>query len=79
MTTVRAEIEGNFDAFQRQLGASLFSHRGEYALLRHGKIIAYFSDPGAALVAATTQFPDRLYSIQEVNDEPIDLGFWSHA
>lgn len=79
MTTIRSEIDSNFDAFQRHLNVSLASHRGEFALLRNGQIVEYFDRPGAALVAANQLFPDQLFSIQEVNDEPIDLGVWSHA
>ncbi len=79
MTSIRSEIDANFDAFQRQLYASLTSHRGEFALLRHGQIIDFFEFPGAALIAGKERFPDALFSIQEVNDELIDLGVWSHA
>ena len=79
MTSIRSEIDTNFDALQRQLYASLKSHRGEFALLRHGQIIDFFEYPGAALIAGKQRFPDALFSIQEVNDEPIDLGVWSHA
>jgi len=79
MTTLRSEIDANFDSFQRQLQASLARHRGEYALLRHGEIVKFFVDPGAALTAGVKHFPDGMFSIQEVSDEPLDLGVWSHA
>jgi hypothetical protein len=79
MTTIRTEIDGNFDAFQRQLRASLAIHPGEFALLRHGEIVDFFGDPGAALIAGNARFADRLFSIQEVSEEPVDLGVWSHA
>jgi hypothetical protein len=79
MSMIRSEIDSNFDAFQRQLGASLGAHLGEYALMRHGEIVDYFDQPGNALLAGNSRFPDRQFSIQEVSDEPIDLGVWSHA
>lgn len=79
MTTIRSEIDANFDAFQRQLAASLAAHRGEYALIRHGRIVDFFEHPGTALIAGRERFADALFSIQEVIDEPIDLGIWSHA
>ena len=79
MTTIRSEIDSNFDAFQRQLHASLATHRGEYALMREGGIIAFFDRPGDALVSGNQRFSDGIFSIHEVNDEPIDLGVWSHA
>jgi hypothetical protein len=57
----------------------LAKHRGQFALMRHGEIIGFFDRPGAANVAAHEKYPDGLYSIQEVTDEPIDLGFWSNV
>lgn len=78
-TLQKREVEGNYDAFVRSLGRILEKHRGQFALMRNGEIIGYFDRPGAANVAAHKKFPDGLYSIQEVTDEPIDLGFWSNV
>jgi hypothetical protein len=75
----KLEVERNYDAFVRTLGAILPQHRGQYALMRHGKIVAYFDRPGAANVVGCKRFKDGLFSIQEVTDEPIDLGFWSNV
>ena len=73
------EVDENYDAFQRGLAAWLPDHAGEYALMRSREIIGFFVQPGDALRAAWAQFPDGLFSIQEVTDEPIDLGLWSHV
>jgi hypothetical protein len=75
----KLEVDQNYDAFVRSLGTILPRHRGQYALMRHGKIVGYFDRPGAANVAGCERFKDGIFSIQEVTDEPIDLGFWSHA
>jgi hypothetical protein len=75
----KLEVDRNYDAFVRSLSTILNEHRGEYALMRHGKIVDYFDRPGAANVAGCERFKDGLYSIQEVTDEPIDLGFWSNV
>jgi len=42
-------------------------------------IIDFFAKPGDANRAGVERFPDGIFSIQEVTDEPIDLGFWSHV
>lgn len=47
--------------------------------MRDGQIIGFFATPREALRAAADRFPDGVFSIQEVTDEPIDLGFWSHV
>lgn len=76
---IRAEISRNFDAFQRTLAAILPMQRDRFALLRHGAVIAFFDKPGAADAAGASQFADGLYSIQQVTDEPVELGLYANA
>ncbi len=75
----KQEVDVNYDAFVRMLSSILTEHRDEYALMRDGKIIDFFKKPGLANRAGVERFPDNIFSIQEVTDEPIDLGFWSHV
>lgn len=73
------EVDRNYDAFMRMLPAILPEHRDQLALMREEKIVDYFEKPADAYRTGVTLFPDRIFSIQEVTDEPIDLGFWSHV
>ncbi len=73
------QVDLNYDAFQRMLADILTTHRDQLALMRDGEIVGYYQTPREALEAATSKFPDQIFSIQEVTDEPIDLGFWSHV
>jgi hypothetical protein len=75
----KLQVDRNYDAFVRVLGKILEKHRDQLALMRDGKIVGYYGTPREALEAAIAKFPDQIFSIQEVTDEPIDLGFWSHA
>jgi hypothetical protein len=75
----RQEVDQNYDAFMRMLASLLAEHRDEYALMRDGEIVGFFVKPGDANRAGVERFPDQIFSIQEVTDEPIDLGFWSHV
>ena len=75
----RQEVDRNYGAFTRMLGTILADHRDQLALMRDARIVGYYDTPRDALRAATEQFPDGIFSIQEVTDEPIDLGFWSHV
>jgi hypothetical protein len=75
----RQEVDRNYDAFNRMLGSILEEHRDQLALMHDGLIVGYFRTPREALRAAYERFPDGIFSIQEVTDEPIDLGFWSHV
>ena len=73
------EVDRNYDAFVSMLGTILPEHRDQLALMRDGKVVAYFDKPGDAHRAGMERFDDEIFSIQEVTDEPIDLGFWSHV
>jgi len=75
----QVEVDRNYDVFNRMLSSIIGEHRDQLALMRDGKIVGFFETPRAALEAADQLFPDQIFSIQEVTDEPIDLGFWSHV
>jgi hypothetical protein len=75
----RKQIDENYDAFQRMLSSIIVDHRHEYALLHDRELIAFFDSPGAAYRSGLTRFPDAVFSVQEVTDEPIDLGVFSHV
>jgi hypothetical protein len=75
----RREVDRNFDCLQRQLSEILPEHEGQYALMRDGRIVGYFDNVRAALTEAANAYPDRIFSVQEVTAEPVDLGAFSHA
>ena len=73
------EVDANYDFFLRQLHDYAESHAGQYALLKNRSIVEFFDKPGDAYRYARETFNDGLFSIQEVTEEPIDLGFFSHV
>jgi hypothetical protein len=75
----RTQVDCNYDAFARALEGILEAHRDQFALMRDGDIVCYFDKPGDAYREGMARYEDAIFSIQEVTDEPIDLGFWSHA
>ena len=75
----RLEVDRNYDVFTRMLGTLLREHRDQLALMRDCEIVGFYKTPREALEAASEKFSDGIFSIQEVTDEPIDLGFWSHV
>ena len=78
-TRQKLEVDRNYDKFARILGELLSNHRDQLALMRDGQVVGFYDTPREALEAASALFPDGIFSIQEVTDEPIDLGFWSHV
>lgn len=76
---LNAEIERNLFAFLPHLPELLPDHEGSFALLRHQRIQSIHEKLSDALKAANTEYLDGVYSIQQITDRPIDLGFFSHA
>lgn len=73
------EVDRNFAFFQAELPKVLGQHRGKYALIRDSKIIGYYDTAVDAQTSGHQLYQDGLFSIQKVTDEPLDLGFYSHA
>lgn len=79
MHSMEVEIERNYAAFLDLIGSLLPNEMGRYALLHDAKLCGVFDTPGQAERAGYNEFGEKPYSIQEVNPEPIDLGFYSYA
>lgn len=75
----KSEVDQNFEAFKAILPEILDAHRGKFALMRDQKILDYFDTARDAFLAARGQSADNRFSIQEVTDEQLDLGYFSHA
>ena len=73
------QVDLNFKAFQKKLPELLKTHKGKFALMRDGEIIEFHSNVEEAHNAGLSKYKDELFSIQEVTDKVIDLGFLSHA
>ena len=73
------EVRQNFDAFQNLLPDLVATHPGKFALLRHSKVVEFFDTPRDALIHGQSTYDDNLFSIQEVTERAVDLGWFSHA
>lgn len=73
------EIDQNLDFFLKELPALRKENFGRYALLKSRKVIGLFDTIRDADLAGGKMFADRIYSVQKVDDAPINLGFYSHA
>jgi hypothetical protein len=73
-----SEIQKNYDVFKTWLPSLIIKHGyGKYALIRQQKLINVFDTKEDALKAAELKFDDGLFSIQEITDIAINLGFYS--
>ena len=79
-TAIQDEVDHNYQAFRAHLPQLLATHRGKFALIRHQEVVEFFDTARDAYVAGRKLFAtDQLFSIQEVVDTPINLGFFSYA
>ena len=71
----------NYDIFYEKLMPELLEeHRGEWALLRDGRVMDLYPTMPEARAAGHERFPDRRFSYQQVEEQqPIDLGWWSRV
>jgi hypothetical protein len=77
--TIQEEVDRNYEVFRQLLPTIIQEHRGAYALMREGDIVTYFTTAVDARTAGEQLFPDGLFSIQQVTDTAINLGYFSYA
>jgi hypothetical protein len=75
----REEIDNNLKFFLGELPKIPQAQRGKFAILRNREIVGFYDTAMDAFRAASTAFPDGIFSIQQVIDTAIDLGYYSHA
>lgn len=73
------EIDANYQAFRDILPELMKTHGGKFVVMRHQKPIEFFDTARDSLVFATRGYDDGLFSIQEVTDKIVDLGWFSYA
>ena len=73
------EVDRNYDAFVRLLATLLPEHRDQWAPMHDARIVSIFPDVGTAYDQSRAAYGKQGFLIQEITDEPIDLGFWSHV
>ncbi|MBA3898018.1 MAG: hypothetical protein H0X36_12990 [Sphingomonadaceae bacterium] len=75
----KREVDRNYGVFMPRLAEFLPDHRDQWALMRDGEVLGFYEKPGEAIDEARSRFADEIFSLQEVTDERIDLGFYSHV
>ncbi|MCY4262553.1 MAG: hypothetical protein OXC97_04465 [Candidatus Dadabacteria bacterium] len=71
-----AEIRENFEAFETFLPSIKQKYIGEFAVLREKQIVDYFDSMEDAVKYADTKYENGVYSIQQVDNRIVDLGYF---
>ena len=77
--TSKNEVEKNYEAFKKELPKLLKkkSQVGKFSIWSNQKLIKIYPTFSKAVEEAVKQFPKGNFSIQEITDKPIQLGFAS--
>ncbi len=75
--TKKEELHNNFMAFQELLPEISSQYAGKYALLRDKKLVQCFDSVRDAMIFGKMQYPDDLFSVQEVASGVVNLGYYS--
>ena len=73
------QVEEKFKVFQEKLPELLKTHKDKYVLMKDRKIIAFFDSLEDVHKEGTTAYKDGIFSVQQVKEMPLDLGYFSHA
>ena len=72
-------VDENYEAFQDLLPELLPTHPGKFALLHDKQLVETFDTARDAMIYGEKAYPDGLFSIQQITDLVVDLGYFSHA
>lgn len=73
------EVDQNYAAFQEFLPDLMRENSGRWVLMHNREVIAIFDTARDAHIAGEKLYVEKPFSVQKINDSPIDLGWFSHA
>lgn len=79
MRDLQKEIDANFEFLQGKLPVLVGSHRNRFALLRKQEIVGIYDTVRDAKMTGDRFFSDGIFSVQQIDDGSLELGFYSHA
>lgn len=72
---IQKEVDNNYQFFLKEKDKIPNYLFDKYVLIRKEEFIEYFDSINDAIKYAKIKYEDNLYSVQKVNDLPINLGF----
>jgi D-mannonate dehydratase len=73
------EVDRNYEAFKKLLPGLLKSCFGKYALMHDTSIVEFLDTFSDAIKFGHSKFGLGNFSVQEVTDRSVSLGFYSYA
>ncbi|MEZ5710158.1 MAG: hypothetical protein R3E02_12305 [Blastomonas sp.] len=76
---MRDQLSENYDWFLAKLPELLASYRGQHALIHDKEIAGIFPTSLDAVMTGLKRFGEDNFSVEAVDDQIEDLGFYSHV
>lgn len=76
---IQDQVDRNYAAFTALLPDLMKTSAGKWALLHDAQVEAVFDTARDAQLAGGKLYADGLFSVQEIRDRALDLGWFSHA
>lgn len=73
------EIKKNYARFLKIRESLERNGKDNFVIMRHGSIVEYCQTLLDANLKAKSMFDDGIFSIQEIDPEPVELGYFSYA
>ena len=75
------EVDDNFTTFQQLMSDNKIppEMNGRYALMNSKEIKGYYTTWNDAYQSGLLKYEDKIFSIQEISRNVVDLGYYSHA
>ena len=79
VTAIDQEVDRNFEVFEEILESLIAKHEGKFALMRDCRIVEFYTSAANAVRGGKAKFGDSIFSVQEVSESVLDLGYFSHV
>lgn len=73
------EVDQNYEAFKALLPDLLKTDPNRFALMHNREVIACFDTSRDAMQAGRKLLEGKHFSVQQVTDKSVDLGYYSHV
>jgi hypothetical protein len=70
-------VDENYKAFTSILPGLIKSKAGKFVVMRDKKPVEFFDTFRDAMIYGTNTYKDELFSVQEITDKALDLGWFS--
>ncbi len=75
----QTEVDRNYESFREKLPDLLKTDANRFALMRRREVVACFDTSRDALEAGSKLYKDGRFSVQEITNRTVDLGYFSRA